>query len=189
MRAVVKGIWTTADGWNRAVAGEPTTKIDPPARPLNRSITNNERREACQPSLAYGFPMTHPARFVDDDPYLARLRQICLALPQAAEKLSHGRPVFYTKKIFALFGGVVLGDHASDDYGQAVVVLPDADEREALLADERFFHPAYYGPMGWIGLNFRVGAPDWDEVAELVDTSYRNTAVKYLVAELDGRSC
>lgn len=132
--------------------------------------------------------MTYPARFTDDDPLLARLREVCLALPQAAEKLSHGRPVFFTKKTFALFGGLVPGDHASNEYGQSVVVLPDADERAALLADERFFHPAYYGPLGWIGLNFRIGVPDWDEVAELVDTSYRNTALKRLVAELDARS-
>ena len=26
------------------------------------------------------------------DPLLARLRQVCLALPDAAEKISHGRP-------------------------------------------------------------------------------------------------
>lgn len=129
--------------------------------------------------------MTYPVRFANDDPLLAGLREICLALPQAAEKLSHGHPNFYTKKVFAIFGGSVPGDHASNEYGQSVLVLPDAAERVALLADERFFHPAYYGPSGWVGLNFRIGKPDWDEVAEMVDTSYRNTAGKRLVAELD----
>lgn len=33
--------------------------------------------------------MSHPRRFEDDDPYLARLRRICLALPEAAEKGPH----------------------------------------------------------------------------------------------------
>ena len=30
--------------------------------------------------------MTHPRRYEPDDEYLARLRTICLALPEAAEK-------------------------------------------------------------------------------------------------------
>lgn len=30
--------------------------------------------------------------FDAEDPLLARLRQVCLALPDAAEKISHGRP-------------------------------------------------------------------------------------------------
>jgi hypothetical protein len=44
--------------------------------------------------------------------------------------------------------------------------------------------PAYYGPSGWVGLNFRAAQPDWEEVAELVEDSYRNTAPKRLVAQL-----
>jgi hypothetical protein len=138
--------------------------------------------------------MTHPARFDADDPYLARLRQICLSFPQAAEKVSHGGPNFYTRKVFAVFGGVVRGDHSSRAWAQSVLVLPDADERAALLQDPRFFDPAYLGPSGWVGLNFRAAGPahgvdgvDWDEVRELVDASYRNTAGKRLIAELDGR--
>ena len=55
--------------------------------------------------------MSHPSRFEADDPYLARLREVCLALPEAAEKVSHGHPNFYTTKVFAVFGGVVKGDH------------------------------------------------------------------------------
>lgn len=131
--------------------------------------------------------MSHPARFSDDDPYLARLRRICVAFPRAAEKNTHGRPAFFTKKIFTLFGAVPPGDHDSDQWAQSVVVLPSADERAALLADERFFHPAYYGPYGWVGLDLRAATVDWDEVAELVDASYRNTATVTLVRELVAR--
>ena len=120
--------------------------------------------------------MSHPSRFEADDPYLARLREVCLALPEAAEKVSHGHPNFYTKKVFAVFGGVVKGDHDSDRWAQSVLVLPDLLTREAALSDERFFVPGYYGPYGWIGLDFRAAEVDWDEVAELVTESYRNTA-------------
>lgn len=129
--------------------------------------------------------MAHPPRFRDDDPLLARVRSICLGLPEAQEKISHGRPNFYTKKVFASYGATVKGDHYSDEYDQSVLVVPAATEREALLQDERFFVPAYVGAYGWIGLNLRIGAPDWDEVRELVAESYRATAPARLVTELD----
>jgi hypothetical protein len=89
--------------------------------------------------------------------------------------------------VFAVFGGVVKGDHYADDFSQSVLFLPDADERAALMQDARFFVPAYYGPSGWLGLNFRTATVDWDEVAELVEDSYRNTAIKRLIAQLDDR--
>lgn len=131
--------------------------------------------------------MTHPPRYSDDDPLLGEVRRVCLALPEAAEKIAHGHPNFFTKKVFAVYGGVVKGDHAADTYSQAMLFLPDAVEREALLADERFFVPAYYGPGGWLGINFRLAAPDWTEVAELADMSYRNTAPARLIKELDAQ--
>ena len=125
--------------------------------------------------------MSHPRRYADDDPYLARLRTICLELPEAAEKESHGHPNFYTKKVFAVFGAVVKGDHYNDRWAQSVLVLPDLLTREAALSDECFFVPAYYGPYGWIGLDFRAAEVDWDEVADLVEESYRNTAPARLI--------
>ncbi len=131
--------------------------------------------------------MSHPLRYRDDDPLLGRLRTVALGMPEAAEKVSHGRPNFYTVKVFAMFGGVVKGDHDADDFAQSVVFLPDPDERVALLTDDRFFVPGYVGAYGWIGLNFRTAPVDWDEVGELVEMSYRNTASARLVRLLDGR--
>ncbi|MCB0990172.1 MAG: MmcQ/YjbR family DNA-binding protein [Acidimicrobiales bacterium] len=130
--------------------------------------------------------MSHPLMFSDDDPILARLRQLCLAMPGAQEKISHGHPAFFTKKIFAFFGGSMKVDGQWVQHEQAVLVLPDPDERTALLADDRFWVPAYLGPGGWIGLDLGDGT-NWDEVAELVDESYRNTAGKRLIAQLDSR--
>jgi hypothetical protein len=128
------------------------------------------------------------------DPYLARLRAICLALPGADEKVSHGRPNFFTRKVFAIYGGVVKGDHDPEPYRQALIVLPDEADRPALLDDGRFVVPGYYGPYGWLMLDLRAGGGadgadgvDWVEVAELVDTSYRRTAPAALVRELDAR--
>jgi hypothetical protein len=134
--------------------------------------------------------MAHPLMFEASDPHLGRLRELCLALPGAAEKVSHGRPNFFTQKVFATYGGSLKGDHFAPVARRALLFLPDASERDALVQDERFFVPAYVGPSGWLGLTFHgygVDEVDWDEVRELIDMSYRNTAPARLVRELDAR--
>ena len=67
--------------------------------------------------------------------------------------------------------------------GSAAVA--EASEREALLADPRFAVPGYVGAYGWLALDLTRGIPDWKEVAELVDASYRSTAPASLVHQLN----
>ncbi|WP_407335159.1 MmcQ/YjbR family DNA-binding protein [Dietzia kunjamensis] len=135
--------------------------------------------------------MGHPIMFDAADPLLTRLREVCLALPDAGEKISHGRPIWYTTKVFAVYGGSVKGDHSDPLLARALLFLPDPGERAALAQDERFHVPAYYGPAGWLALPLDGGVdgggrgPDWDEVAELVESSYRQTAGGRRVARLD----
>jgi len=134
--------------------------------------------------------MAHPQMFDNDDPILGRLREICLALPGADVKVSHGRPAFFTKKIFAMYGAVLKGEHNTGEYDQALVFMPAEEELEAISADDRFFTPAYWGPSGWQGLDLSgAGATvDWNEVAELVEDSFRATATGRLITELDSTS-
>ena len=129
--------------------------------------------------------MSHPPRYLDDDPLLGKVREIALALPGAAEKVSHGRPTFFTTKVFAIFGGVIKGDHRDTALARGLVFLPGSDEREALLADGRFVVPGYEGAYGWLCLPLDRDDPDWAEVAELVEESYRRTAPPKLIKELD----
>ena len=44
--------------------------------------------------------------------------------------------------------------------------------------------PAYLGPSGWIGVELDADT-DWDEIAELLDASYRLTAPKRSIERLD----
>mgnify|MGYP003115736616 FL=1 len=125
--------------------------------------------------------------FDEDDPYLARLRELALSLPGAAEKVSHGRPAFFTKKVFAYYGGALKVDGGWVQHGRSLIVLPDPDERAALVEDPRTYIPAYLGPSGWLGVDLD-GGTDWTEVAELLDASFRLTAPRRTVAELDARS-
>jgi hypothetical protein len=119
-----------------------------------------------------------------DDPILARVRAVALAFPGADEKESHGRPAFYTGKVFGYYGGSVRVEGDWEAHDQAVLFIPGPVERPALDADDRFWVPAYLGPSGWLGLDLDEGS-DFEEVAELLEESFRATAPKRLVAKLE----
>lgn len=118
--------------------------------------------------------------YSDDDPHLAELRQVCLALPETAEVEAWGRPTFRAgKKMFAIFSG-------TEERPHGVIFKPEPDERPALVQDERFYSPPYFGPSGWLALDLDAAPVDWDEVAELVEGSYRQVALKRMLKALDG---
>lgn len=128
--------------------------------------------------------MAHPKMFEDSDPFLLRVRELALRFPDAAEKVSHGRPAFYTTKVFAYYGGSVRSAGKWEPHDQAVMVLCEPGTRAALEQDPRCFVPAYLGPSGWMGLDLDARTA-WDEVAELLEESYRLTAGVRRIARLD----
>ena len=110
---------------------------------------------------------------------LPRLREICLALPEVTERLSHGEPTWFIreKKTF-----VTYADHHHDDRLGFWCAAPPGDQASLTGArPESFFVPPYVGHKGWIGVRLD-GGPDWDEVAALVRRSYRLIAPKRLAA-------
>jgi predicted DNA-binding protein (MmcQ/YjbR family) len=117
--------------------------------------------------------------YQDDEPYLAELRKILLAFPEAVEVEAWGRPTFRAgRKIFAVFSG-------TDERPWGLIFKPDSDERASLLEDERFYPPPYFGPSGWLALDFEAAPVDWDEVRELADASYRQVALKRMLRALE----
>ena len=125
--------------------------------------------------------------FDEADPVLGRVRALALAFPDAAEKISHGRPAFFTTKVFAYYGGSVKVDGVYRQHEYSVLVLLDPDEREALLRDGRCYMPAYLASSGWVGVDLSDDS-DWNEINELLDASYRRTAGPRRIAALDGRT-
>lgn len=125
--------------------------------------------------------MAHPRMYDPKDPYLVRLRKVCLALPEATEAEAWGRPTFRAgpTKMFAVFG-------STDRASAAVLFKPDAADRRGLVADSRFFVPPYFGPSGWLALDMNGAPVDWTEVTELMDASYRQVALKRMLKVLDG---
>jgi hypothetical protein len=116
-------------------------------------------------------------------PELARVRGICLALPEVGERLSHGSPAWFIrgKKAVAMY----VDDHHGD--GRLAIWCPAAPGVQEAMVDEepeRFFKPPYVGPSGWLGVRLDVD-PDWDEIAGIVEDAYRKVGPKRLIALLD----
>jgi hypothetical protein len=114
---------------------------------------------------------------------LARVRKLCLGLPEVTERLSHGAPTFFVrgKKTFVMFHD----DHHGD--GRLAIwcaAPPGAQEGMVQAEPERFFRPPYVGHRGWLGLRLDRDL-DWDEVAAVIEDAYRMVAPKTLVARLD----
>lgn len=81
---------------------------------------------------------------------LERVRQICLALPETSERLSHGEPTFFIhKRVFAMFAN----NHHDD--GHIAVWLPAPSGFQSAIIEaqpEIYFKPPYVGERGWIGI-------------------------------------
>jgi predicted DNA-binding protein (MmcQ/YjbR family) len=117
--------------------------------------------------------------YSDDSPFLREVREISLAFPEAVEVEAWGRPTFRAgKKVFSMYMG-------TDEHPQAVAFKADPQEQRALIVDARFYVPPYWGPHGWLALDLPAAPVDWTEVAELVESSYRQVALKRMVAALD----
>ena len=113
--------------------------------------------------------------------HLDRVRRICLALPEAEEKLSHGEPTFFVrKKVFAMFAN----NHHND--GHIAVWLPAPPGIQETLIEtspEKFFRPPYVGVRGWIGVE--LGQVSDDELTSLIRQGWRMIAPKKLHAALE----
>ena len=119
-------------------------------------------------------------RYTDDVPedIEARLRELCLALPEAYEERAwKGTRWMVRKKTFAHVLGV------EDDTSGSSVVLAFRSEGEELEVLRNVGHP--FVVLGWgrdaLGLVLDANT-DWDEVRELLTESYCVMAPKKLVA-------
>jgi predicted DNA-binding protein (MmcQ/YjbR family) len=110
---------------------------------------------------------------------IERVRALCLALPEAFELETWDHPTFRVGsgrgKIFCT---------AAPD-GSTITLKADPVEREALLDQGGpFYVPPYVGDKGWIGIRSDHLQTDWEEVAELIATSYCLVAPKRRAARV-----
>jgi len=115
------------------------------------------------------------------DRTLARLREICLALPETSERVSHGSPTFFVREKRSFL--TVLADHHGD--GRFAIWCAAAEGVQGMLVEadaEKFFVPPYVGHRGWLGVRLDLG-PDWNELAGIVEDAYAEVAPARLVEE------
>ncbi len=131
---------------------------------------------------------SHPVRRLSakERQIVERLRGICMALPDANERLSHGEPTWFAGrgKAFAMLDG-----HHHDSPHLSVWLPQSLDAQEALIAadPERYFRPPYVGGKGWVGVVIDT-KPDWNVVAGLVREAYQRVASATLRRRLVGDS-
>jgi hypothetical protein len=113
-----------------------------------------------------------------------RLREICLALPEAHEAEAWGEPTFRVRnKLFAMHAS------ANTHHGagrEAVWIASNHVAQDMVMRakPDRYFSPPYVGPGGWIGAWIDRNPP-WNEIAELLRDGYRLKAPKRLSATLE----
>jgi len=110
---------------------------------------------------------------------LAKLREICLELPETSERLSHGAPTFFVREKRAFL--MVLTDHHGD--GRFAVWCAAGDGVQAMLVEadpDKFFVPPYVGHRGWLGVRLDRGL-DRNELAGIAEDAYAEVAPARLV--------
>jgi hypothetical protein len=111
---------------------------------------------------------------VTKEKILAAVREICLALPETSERLSHGEPTFFVreKRSFA-----TIWDSHHGDGRFALICAAPAGLQEALVegGPERFYVPPYVGHRGWIGVRLDRGF-DRGEIAGFIEDAFAEVA-------------
>lgn len=113
---------------------------------------------------------------------LARLAEICLALPEVSRQDQGDHASFLVrKKVFVYY----LNNHHGDQIVSVCCKALPGDNQRLIEANPRkFYLPAYVGPRGWVGIRLDFPTVDWTEVKELVRGSYELSAPKKLLALL-----
>jgi len=107
---------------------------------------------------------------------LTRLRKLCLALPDASEKIAWGEPTFRTRKVFAMFASAS-NHHGAGRDAVWIFAAPGRQDRMVKSAPTRFFVPPYVGVSGWIGV-WLDDVCDWDELADILKSAHALASAK-----------
>ena len=113
-----------------------------------------------------------------------RVRKICLGLPEATERPSHGEPAWFAAgKLFATWEN---HHHGDPIVGLWVKGAPGLQEILVEADPDRYYRPKYVGHRGCIGVRMDVAGIDWAQVQDLVRESQGMSVPKKLLALVEG---
>lgn len=105
-------------------------------------------------------PEPHPQVINPQHPLVIQLCKICMGYPEAVEVEAWGRPTFRAgKRVFVCVGSSMDSEHS-------IVFQPDLDDL--------------------LGIDINRPGTDWTELAELIDDSDRQAALRGQHRQLDG---
>lgn len=114
----------------------------------------------------------------------ARVRKLCLALPESHEKTAWGTPTFRVKdKLFAMWTDA---DSHNGKGNEAVWIKSDLDNQQLMITMEpkRYFKPPYVGPNGWVGA-YCNGKTDWKTVEAMLRDAWLSIMPRKLLKALE----
>jgi len=114
------------------------------------------------------------------DAALAKMRRICLSLPDTKETPTWGQPHFRVgEKIFSGLG---------EEKGVLTVGFKlEMDHADAMVRRPGFSRAPYVGHKGWVSADV-ARVKDWDELGALIHESYRLIAPKKTFAKWQGEA-
>ncbi|WP_177232027.1 MmcQ/YjbR family DNA-binding protein [Agromyces sp. CF514] len=123
--------------------------------------------------------MEHPQVVDPRHPLVERVRALCLDFPEAVEVEAWGRPTFRAAKPIFTY----VSAHMERPF--SIVVKTDPEEHRALVQDDRFYGVPYFDRNHWVGTDLDAPTTDWQLISELIETSYRQVALKRQLVALD----
>ena len=113
---------------------------------------------------------------------IERVRQLCVALPEVGERLSHGAPTWFIRDKKTL--ATVWDNHHNDRRLGLICAAPPGVQQQLIDEEpDRFYVPAYVGHRDWIGVRLDRKV-DWQEIEQILVDAYVCVAPAKLVAQL-----
>lgn len=116
----------------------------------------------------------HRVRSADGLQLLAKVRAICVALPEVKETIDG-----FGCTMFRVNGKSFIRMSESDD-GVLLSFKSNHENQEILLQRSQFVKAPYIGQHGWVSIR-EIGSVYWSEIGELFTEAYLRTAPKGLL--------
>jgi hypothetical protein len=118
--------------------------------------------------------VAHPRMYDDSNAAIQRLREICLAFPDAVEKEAWGECTFRVAG-GGMFAMTDNNHHKSGHIAVWIKAPPTIQELLVKSAPARFFKPPYVGSKGWVGVRLDREV-DWKELGGILKDGYLMSA-------------
>jgi predicted DNA-binding protein (MmcQ/YjbR family) len=113
-----------------------------------------------------------------------RLTELCLRFPEASVERGEGEHHLIFRVRARTFAYYLYDHHGDGEVAASFKVENGMNEALSRSDPERFFLPAYLAHRGWVSVRLKGKRIDWEEVADLIEMSYRLVAPRALARKI-----